>query len=287
MVSPAAPHVRLLSAPEGEASPRAPETTVPEAALSAEPLDVVYTHTRVRPEAYAQLQCTAGLVRGGASPLDESFRLLRHRVLQALPAGRGALVAITAPGISGRAASAMTALNLALAIAADLNHTALLLDAELAGDGVQQRFGFTPAHPAPGLAEHLADGVPLPELLLNPGLERFVLLPAGARTAANAAELLASRAASALAAELRLRYPDRITLVSLPPLLGSAEALAFLPHVDASLLVVERHRTGLHELERCAELLVPYRTLGTVLAPAPCAPAGQRWWQRLLAPWPG
>ncbi len=59
----------------------------------------------------------------------------------------------------------------------------------------------------------------------------------------NSAELLRSPKMVELVQELKSRYPSRIVLFDLPPVLSAADALAFSPYVDAALLVVEEAKT--------------------------------------------
>ena len=47
----------------------------------------------------------------------------------------------------------------------------------------------------------------------------------------------------ALVEELKHRYPSRIVIFDLPPLLHTADVLAFSPYTDALLFVVEEGKT--------------------------------------------
>jgi protein-tyrosine kinase len=173
------------------------------------------------------------------------------------------------------------ALNLAVHIAQEIDGTVLLLEADLRHPGLCAALGV---EPLPGLSEYLLHGTPLESLLVRPGFGRCVLLPAGA-TPENSSELLGSSRMQELAAELKSRYPDRLVLFDLPPLLESADGLATLPFVDALLLVVEEGRTSAEDVTRAAELAGPSRLLGTVLnksqQPLPAA-APRRGWRKLL-----
>jgi Mrp family chromosome partitioning ATPase len=106
----------------------------------------------------------------------------------------------------------------------------------------------------PGLTEYLFDEIPLEQLLVHPGIGRFVFLPGG-RTITNSAEALASPRMGALVEELKHRYPARLLLFDLPPLLSRADVLGFVPHIDALLLVVEEGRTGTNDVERAMTAL--------------------------------
>ena len=229
----------------------------------AEPLHIEYSSTRVLTDALARLQRTHGVVKPDRSELAEAFKMLRNQVLQRMRADGHNLLAVTSPRrIEGKS---LTAVNLALTIAADFDSAVLLVDADLSGRGLQSMFGLDGAK---GLSDHLAHGVPIADLLINPGVARFVLLPAGQQAAQNSAELLATRVAQQSILEMKHRYPDRYIIVDLPPALDTADALAFLPQVETTLVVVEEHTTSLQDLESLADLLAPFNLIGTVMSQA-------------------
>lgn len=250
-----------------------------DAAARPAPLLVDYTATRMLPGALERLQRTRGVVRPDRSELSEAFKRLRSQLLQRLRNDGHSLVAVTSPRVM--AGKSLTAVNLALAVAAELDHTVLLVDADLSGQGLQTLFGLAGER---GLGDHLCHGTPLDELLLNPGVPRFVLLPGGSSGGLASAELLGTRAMRQLGQELKQRYPDRIVIIDLPPLLDAADALAFLPLADTTLLVVEEHGTTVADMEAANALLAPFNLVGAVMArahPEP-KPPRRRWWQRLL-----
>jgi Mrp family chromosome partitioning ATPase len=75
--------------------------------------------------------------------------------------------------------------------------------------------------------------------------------------------------------ELRDRYPDRIVILDLPPILDAADGIAVLPWVESLILVVEEGRTTTEDVLRSAQLVGNERLIGTVLnksAVAPVAP---------------
>ena len=245
----------------------------------AEPLHISYSSTRVSADAGAQLQRTHGIVGNDRSPLAESFRMLRNQVLQRMrPEGHRLLAVTSARRIEGKS---ITAANLALTLAADFDTSVMLVDADLSGTGLQHLFGLAAS---PGLGEHLLEGIAISELLVNPGIERLVVLPAGRKAVLNSSELLATRAAQQLFTEMKARYQDRYIVVDLPPLLDTADALAFLPQVDTTLVVVEEHTTSLQDIESVGQLMTPFNLVGTVMSPAhDGAPGdGQRppWYRR-------
>jgi len=68
-----------------------------------------------------------------------------------------------------------------------------------------------------------------------------------------------------LARELKDRYPDRIILYDLPPLLTTGDTLGFLPSVEATLLVVRNGAVRTADLRRTIALLEEHSLIGTVL----------------------
>lgn len=140
----------------------------------------------------------------------------------------------------------LTAVNLSIALAMDLAHTVLLVDADMHRPAVHRLFGMDQAQ---GLTEYLFDQVPLTQLLVHPGVGRLVFLPGG-RSIKNSAEALASPRMAALAQELKHRYPSRFIVLDLPPILSRADVLGFSSHIDALLLVIEEGRTSSVEVEQ-------------------------------------
>ncbi len=233
----------------------------PQPAVHAAPPRIEYTMTRVVPAARMALHEHVGVVKSDRSELAEAFKMLRNQVLQRMHADGHRVLAVTSPRpIAGKS---LSALNLALAIAADFDSTALLVDADLGGQGLQALFGLAGA---PGLGDHLLRGVPIPELLVNPGVERLVFLPAGSGAVAQSAELLSTRVTRELFGEMKARYPDRFIVVDLPPALATADALAFLPLADTTLVVIEEHTTRMADMEALADLLAPFALVGTVMS---------------------
>ena len=249
----------IMNTVEG-APPVGDEST---AGSSPDALNIKYSSTQVRADALLRLQRTHGVVKADRSELTESFKMLRNQVLQRMRADGFNLLAVTSPRhIEGKS---LTALNLALTMAADYDAAVLLVDADMSGQGLQTMFGFDGA---PGLSDHLTNATPINELLINPGVPRFVLLPAGQKSVLNSAELLSTRLAQQLIQEMKERYQDRYIIVDLPPLLDTADALAFLPQVETTLVVVEEHTTSITDMEKMAELLAPFNLIGPVMSRA-------------------
>lgn len=194
----------------------------------------------------------------------DSIKLLRTQVVQRMSENKWNSLAITSTG-SGEGKT-LTAINLSLSIAMEVGYTVLLIDANLRCPTMHEFFGIKPTI---GLSDYLTDNVSLSDALIHPeGFEHFVILPAG-KSLRNSSEMLSSPRMGALVNELKERYPKRMIIFDLPPLLDTADALAFMPYVDATLLVVEDGKTKTDDLKNAVDKLSGTNILGTVLNKVP------------------
>lgn len=189
----------------------------------------------------------------------DAYKILRTQVLQKMRENGWNALAITSPG-EGEGKT-LTAINLAISLAMEVDQTVLLVDADLRHPGIHQHFGMREGL---GLSDYLTKGTPLEEILVHPGIGRFVILPGG-KALQNSSEMLRSPKMVDLVQELKNRYPSRIVLFDLPPVLSAADALSFSPYVDAALLVVEEAKTKSEDIERAVALLGSTYIVGTVL----------------------
>jgi len=226
---------------------------------SVEEQDIQYTKTRTVPMPVAELR-EKRIITEQQNSISDAYRILRTQVLQRLNEKNWNTLAITSPG-SG-AGKSLTAINLAMSLAREVDNTVLLIDANLRSPKLDKYFDF---HSEYGLSDYLLDDKPLGEMLVNPqGVSRFVVLPAG-RAIANSSEMLSSPKMQRLVEEVKYRYPSRIVIFDLPPLLESSDTLAFIPNADATLVVIEEGETKENELKQAFELLQGNEVIGTVL----------------------
>jgi capsular exopolysaccharide synthesis family protein len=220
---------------------------------------VAYTNTRVVPVAPAVLK--RNKIIGGINDdsIVTAYNMLRTQVLQRLQEqGWNSLAIVSANKGEGKT---LTAINLAISMAREVDKTVLLVDLDLRNPSICHHFDYEPDF---GVADYLLTEIPLQKMLFNPGIERLVVLP-GIRSVLNSAELLASAKMAQLVEELKTRYPSRIVLFDLPPLLSAADALAFAPYVEAALLVVADGETTKNAVKDALQLLKITNVLGTVL----------------------
>ncbi len=208
------------------------------------------------------------------SPAAQAFRMLRTQILQRMREnGWQTLGVVSARSLDGKTT---VAANLAIAIAADPRHTAVLVDLDLHRPAVAKLFG---AGADDDVAEVLRERSTVDAMMLKPtGMERLRLLPARLGGAEGAPGLVARPSCEALLSELKHRYTNRIIVVDMPPLLDNDDALTLAPLCDCLLFVVAEGRTARGDVTRALTLLRETPVIGTVLnncsslSPAP-APA--------------
>ncbi len=248
--------------PKVSGAPRVsiPETPPPLSGPGASVGEIHYTVTRtlpVNPERLLRQRIITGAMD---DKVGEAYKLLRTQIVQRTRGENKNLLMITGP--LPNEGKTLTAINLAISLAQEVDKTVLLVDADLRRPTVNEYFGLPREF---GLVDYLTGGKTIPELLVNPeGFSKFVILPGG-RPITEAAELIGSPMMVDLVDELKHFYPDRYVLFDLPPLLSFADALAFAPLVDGIILVVEMGRTRREDIQRCLELLKDFPILGTVL----------------------
>ncbi len=194
------------------------------------------------------------------SAFTDAYNLMRTRILQSFKENGWNTLGITSPGVS--AGTSLTAINLAISIAREVDYTVLLVDANLRHPWMLEHLGL--AH-RKGLSDYLTGDISVTDLMFRlDNVDHLVVLPGG-RPLSNSAEMLNSPKMIRLAEELKSRYRSRIIIYDLPPVLTSSDTLAFVPNVDAALIVVEEGATQKQELEQAIELLSITNIVGTIL----------------------
>ncbi|MEP6657153.1 MAG: XrtA-associated tyrosine autokinase [Betaproteobacteria bacterium] len=188
----------------------------------------------------------AGIVTPDAprSQVADEFRVIKRPLLVnatgkgVTPVRNGNLIMVTS-ALPGEGKS-FTAVNLAMSIAMELDHTVLLVDADVARPSLPAMLGLPESR---GLLDVLVnDDVDLRDVLLRTDIEKLSILPSG-RVHPRATELLASDSMNRLLDDLSRRYPDRIIVFDSPPLLVTTESRVLATHMGQIVMVVEAQRT--------------------------------------------
>lgn len=193
-----------------------------------------------------RLMAMGFVVPGGPrSPTADEYRVIKRPLLKnATMTGEAALrrgnliqVVSAVPG-EGKT---FTAVNLALSIAAELDHSVLLVDADVVRPSVFSRLGLSAER---GLLDLLRDpSMSLPDVMLSTNIPKLSLLPAGTASA-DSTELLASASMDRLLDDLATRYADRIVIFDSPPVLAATEARVLATKVGQVLAVIEAGTTS-------------------------------------------
>ncbi len=247
------------------AAPAAPVPAPPPAAPAAPAATpVVPTLATLQPHGDASRRTThtveldlmrmheSGLVTaaGGRTALVEDFRIIKRPLIKRAFAARkqgdnpGNLIMITS-SLPGEGKT-FCAINLAMSIAMELDHTVLLVDADVARPSVLRTLGL-PAQR--GLMDILLDdSVDMADVMLRTNVNTLSILPAGT-SSPRATELLASHMMKNLVNEIANRYPDRIVIFDSPPLLLTSESHVLASNMGQIVMVVESERTTQHAVK--------------------------------------
>lgn len=220
---------------------------------------IVFKSPVIQPDR-SHLEVERILPPGAGGVMGNPYKMLRTQVLRRMEQLGANTLAVMSPNEG--AGKTLTAINLAIAIAAETGRTALLVDLDLRNPSVHRRFGFVPEL---GVEECIRDRRPVQEAMVKiAGYDRLTVLPAKAR-ADNSSELLTDQMAEQLVNDLRTRYANRVIIFDLPPVLQADDALAFSRHVQAGLMVVSEGKTRREDVMRSITLLHDLKIVGTVL----------------------
>lgn len=189
-----------------------------------------------------------------------AYRMLRTQILQQARSNSISTIGVVS-AVSGEGKT-LTAINLALSLAAEPNQTVLLADLDLRRPAIARTLGLSIEH---GL-ESWFEGIGSIDLLTHAieGIERLLIAPTMAPVPGSS-EALASPGARRLLGELRARDSARMLVLDLPPVLLSDDVLAISTLLDAVVVVVAEGQTRREDLKRVFELLGSTRIVGTVL----------------------
>lgn len=187
-----------------------------------------------------------------------SYKMLRTRILQRMRANNWQSIAITSATQGD--GKTLTAINLAISLAGDVNHNVCLVDLDLRHSSVAKYLGIKTRH---GISDCLEGRQDLKSVLVRPNIDRLVVIP-NYKMQVHSSELISSPTMRQVANELSSN-PQRIMIYDMPPLLSADDVLAFQPVTDAVLLVVAERKTTRTDTMKAFELLESANVLGTIL----------------------
>lgn len=239
---PAAPSPDPL---EREAPPPAPAAAATVAATSTEPRPVAQRIGQRVELDQERMHAMGFITPGNRTPLMEEVRGIKRPLIKRAFAGAndrpGNLIMLTS-SLPGEGKT-FCSINLAMSIAMELDHTVLLVDADVARPSVLRTLGLPSQR---GLMDLLLDEqTDMADVMLHTNIDGLTVLPAGTGNA-RATELLASHSMANLLHEMAHRYSDRIIIFDSPPLLITTEAHVLAAHMGQIVVVVEAEVTSQH-----------------------------------------
>ncbi len=210
----------------------------------------------------------AGMVTPNSerTPIAEEFRFIKRPLISnALRKGEGAihhgnLIMVTS-ALPGEGKT-FCSINLAMSIAMEMDHTVLLVDADVARPSILSTLGL---ETSAGLMDLLRDEkLDVGDVMIKTNVDTLSVLPSGT-SQQNATELLASQSMKVLLDEIAARYADRIVIFDSPPLLLTSEARVLAEQMGQIVMVVEAEKTtqnavrnALRRIDNCANVNLVY-----------------------------
>ena len=173
---------------------------------------------------------------------------------------RGNLILVTS-AIPGEGKS-YTSVNLALSMSQEMDTTVLLVDCDVAKQGVSRMLGL---EKVTGLVDVLeSDDLTIGDVLLQTDIPNFRVVSAGKQNEYYT-ELLASQRMSNLVLEMASRYNDRIIIFDGPPLLPTPQTQILAGLVGQVVFVIEAGKTPQSLVEDALQLIPQEQATGIVL----------------------
>ena len=229
-------------------------------------LDISYSKTKVQKIENNVLKKGKVISHFYDTEQIDQIKTLRTQILNSLDKINGNSFLVTSANpYEGKT---FTSINLGVSIAQEMQRTVLIVDCDLKTHTkkhkqfAQDFFGLKITN---GLSDYLLGNAEIADILLNPGIERLVIVPAGTGLP-NSAELLSSPKMAALVGDFKNRYPsDRIIIYDCSALLAHTDSLVMTKYVDGILLVVEEKRTSTDQIKKVMELLKDKPVIGSII----------------------
>jgi len=242
----------VAPAPQELEAPKPVEAPAQPAAAAVEPVAAHAVSRRVDIDLQALSAMGIGVPGASRSQIADQYRVIKRPLIKnamgkgASVIANGNLIMVTS-ALPGEGKT-FTSINLALSIAAELDNTVLLVDADVARPSLMRMLGLPTG--SPGLLDLVQDdSLDMASVLLSTNVEKLSILPSGTPHP-RATELLASDAMVKLLEEVAARYPDRIIVFDSPPLLITTESRVLATHMGQIVMVVSAGKTLQADVKR-------------------------------------
>ncbi len=192
-------------------------------------------------------------------PAHVAYDMMRTKIYSTCRTNNWRTVAITSP--TAECGKTLTAVNLAFSFARHKDIRTVLMDLDLRRPMVAETLGITAPH---SMGRFLEGSDPVSSHFLR--YDQTLAVGSNNRRILNAAEVLQHANAEATMENLRDTLNPDIIIVDLPPMMATDDVMAFLPNVDAVLLIVGAGSSTLREVDDCErDLAEQTEVMGVVL----------------------
>ncbi len=191
------------------------------------------------------------------SPISEEYRNLKSMVVRLTKQKGFQNTLMVTSALVGEGKS-ITAINLAITLSQEYDHTVLLIDADLRNPSLHDYFNIKPKI---GLSDYLVKGIEVEAALVKTGIGKLTFLPAGKKVK-DPVELLSSNMMKEFINEISHRYSDRYIIIDTPPVLLFAETRSIGSVVDGTIFVVKESMTSLQNIRDALDILKNNNVLG-------------------------
>ncbi len=196
-----------------------------------------------------------------ASSRDSTpFDILRTRLLQRMRENGWKRIAITSPTL--RCGKSTLALNLAFGMSRQPERTIISIEADMRRPSHETLLGITPRDRS--VARFLDGQSPFSKAAVLPRANLAFGL--NSSVASNASDVILGKTVGPVLAQLDADFAPDITIFDTPPLLANDDAMAFLTHVDCTLIVAAAGESTIKEIDQCERLIAQEsQVMGVVL----------------------
>lgn len=195
-----------------------------------------------------------------SSSAAEEYRKLKSALVEMKKAQgelKNSLLVTSAVPSEGKS---LTALNLAISLAQDIDHSVLLIDADLRKPSLHR---YLEVDQGVGLSDVLLGKAGIREATLPTALGKLSVMLAGSKPH-NPAELLSSARMKDVLDELKFGFADRFVIFDSPPVLPFAETRSLARLVDGVVFVIKEKVPSQANVREALEALAGCQLFGTV-----------------------
>ena len=189
----------------------------------------------------------------------QPYKVLRTRLMHIMQEKHWSSIAVLSPTKDD--GKTTVAINLAISIGNSRKNNAVLLDLDLLTPSIYSCYGFEPEY---GLEDYFEHEQTLSDILISPDADGLIIAPS-IRPLHDSSEYLSTSRGQSLINEAKGLLENSIVVVDLPPILASDDAISFLPHIDAVLLIVREGKTNKQDIQRALEMLEGVNIAGVVI----------------------